>query len=450
MNPEFRRYLWIELSAQRLVLMPVIIAAFVWLAVLVNDGIDDDVADAALWLFGALGLLWGTRLASESVISEISARTWDGQRLSSLGPWAMTWGKLFGSTVFVWYGCALLAAAFLGASLVSGATPERMLERLVLTSSCVLIAHAGSLLASLHAVRRRAGAAPARGAGLLSLGLLAAAPFLMWGTAASSVDSQLPWYSFTFDVLPFAIASSVAFAAWAVTGLYMLMRLELQRRNPPWVWLGFVGFVAVWVAGFGDAGPVRVGILGMQRWDDVATRLLIALVACGGLYYVALLVEPKDPVEFRRLAREAGAGRWGAALEVVPRWLVTLGVVFVVGAALIISTGAAGVPTGGVIGFVLGVWGFMVRDAAILVSLNLSPRPRRADAAGFLYLVVLYGLAPAILVALGLENLQGLLVPTWDSGLAGAGPALVQAAVMATWAASRWRGYRDRTPGAAT
>ena len=375
MNPEFRRYLWLEFSAQRVVLMPIVIALFAWLTYLVS-GSTDGVADTALWSYGALGLIWGTRLASESVISEIGGRTWDGQRMSALGPWAMSWAKLFGSTAYAWYGCALLGALFLAATAAGGASLAPALERLVLTTACLVIAHAASLLASLHAVRRRAGEAPSRGAGLFSLGLVAAVPFLLWGNAARSSAPALQWYGGFYEMAPFAITSTVVYAAWAVTGLYMLMRLELQRRNLPLAWLAFVVFVVAWCAGFVESGAARVGSLGVPRLGDGTARFLAALVACAGLYYVTLLVEPKDPVELRRLVREARAGRWGTAAEVVPRWALTLAVALWLGGSLVVSVAAAGLPVAGILGFVLGVAGFMVRDAAMFVALNLSPRPR--------------------------------------------------------------------------
>jgi hypothetical protein len=450
MNPEFRRYVWLELTTQRLVVMPIVVGALLWLVYLVNGArVDDDVASAALWFYGALALLWGTRVAAESVVSEIAARTWDGQRMSSLGPWSMAWAKLVGSTVYVWYGCALLGGAFLVASFAAGASAAHALARLGLFTCAALIAHASSLLVSLHLVRKRTGETPARGAGLFSLGLLAAAPFLMIGNGAAQSGETVWWYASERDAFALALASSAVFAAWAVIGLHMLMRLELQRRNPPWVWLAFVVFVGAWVVGFVEGGPIRLGGVSTQRWDVGATRLLVTLVTTVGLYYVTLLVEPKDPVELRRLVREVGAGRLGRAAEAVPRWLVTFLVAAVLGVALAWTAVGLGAGTlRGVVGFVGAALGFMVRDAALLVALNLSPRPRRADAAGFLYLVVLYALAPAILSALDLGRLHGLFLPRWDAGVAGALPALAQAVVLAGLAAARWRAYRRRTGGA--
>ena len=58
-------------------------------------------------------LFWGSRIAAAAMVREIVDKTWDQQRLSSMGAWGMTWGKLFGSTSYVWYGCGLLLAVAL-------------------------------------------------------------------------------------------------------------------------------------------------------------------------------------------------------------------------------------------------------------------------------------------------------------------------------------------------
>ena len=59
-------------------------------------------------------VLWGTRSAALSVVGEIRERTWDSQKLSSIGPSQMVWGKLFGATFANWFGGALCLPFILG------------------------------------------------------------------------------------------------------------------------------------------------------------------------------------------------------------------------------------------------------------------------------------------------------------------------------------------------
>ena len=113
MNPEFQRNTWLEINLNRLIAMPVglfLIFAIVYWS---NDSVlGEGVALTAIWSFIIIAVLWGSRLASVSVIEEVRERTWDTQLMSAMGPWSMTWGKLFGSTSYSWYGSLLCLAVF--------------------------------------------------------------------------------------------------------------------------------------------------------------------------------------------------------------------------------------------------------------------------------------------------------------------------------------------------
>jgi len=111
MNPELQRNLWLEASPFRLVLIAgLVLLAFAAASVAPRGiGSTSTVALALYWFFA---VLWGTRSAALSVVAEIRERTWDGQKLSSIGPWEMVWGKLFGATSANWFG-ALLCLPFI-------------------------------------------------------------------------------------------------------------------------------------------------------------------------------------------------------------------------------------------------------------------------------------------------------------------------------------------------
>ena len=88
MNPEFYRNLLLELSLHRLIAMPVIL-----LLIYAAAGVGDDsetVSDIAYTVMIGLLVLWGTRLTADSVLGEVRARTWDSQRMSGIGPFAMS------------------------------------------------------------------------------------------------------------------------------------------------------------------------------------------------------------------------------------------------------------------------------------------------------------------------------------------------------------------------
>src|SRR5262245_22938309 len=113
MNPELRRNLWLEFSTHRVIAVPVVIALGI-LLIKASGGKDtlETIAGFAGMGYAAMVLLWGTQLAGMSVIEEAQSRTWDAQRMSAIGPWAMTWGKLVGAPSFTWYGGCILLALF--------------------------------------------------------------------------------------------------------------------------------------------------------------------------------------------------------------------------------------------------------------------------------------------------------------------------------------------------
>ena len=102
MNPELQRNLWLEASPRRTAWAGVAVLGVYAAVYLSSDGggpaLLRALGGAGAFIFFAAALVWGVRLAGQSVASEIGERTWDFQRLSALDPWAMTWGKLFGGT----------------------------------------------------------------------------------------------------------------------------------------------------------------------------------------------------------------------------------------------------------------------------------------------------------------------------------------------------------------
>ena len=111
MNPEFQRYIWQNLSAHRLLVMPLWIFICTLFAYLVFTDLKGEEYIITLALFSFITAFWGSNAAGESISEEIQNHTWDWQRMSSISPWQLTWGKIFGSTSYAWYAgiwCLLL------------------------------------------------------------------------------------------------------------------------------------------------------------------------------------------------------------------------------------------------------------------------------------------------------------------------------------------------------
>ena len=119
MNPELQRNVWLELSPTRLAVMPMVIGLIVTVASL-GSGLRA-VGETASFLFITIAVVWGGFKAARTVTDEVRDRTWDAQRMSGLSPWAMTFGKLVGATIYCWYGGLITLAIFAAARILSPA-----------------------------------------------------------------------------------------------------------------------------------------------------------------------------------------------------------------------------------------------------------------------------------------------------------------------------------------
>ena len=157
MNAEFRRNLWLELSTHRLVALPVALALVLALVHAMSDDPWDSVAATSAWIAAGFLGVWGVRSAAESVADEMRARTWDAQRMSALGPWEMTWGKLVGSASFAWYGGLLSLVVLLAAAPGTWKHSGVKIAALIVAASVLGQAAAGLACSTCERTLSRAG-----------------------------------------------------------------------------------------------------------------------------------------------------------------------------------------------------------------------------------------------------------------------------------------------------
>lgn len=429
MNPELRRNLWLEFSLHRLIAAPVVIALIAMLIVAATNDVLQHIATASAFGYVVIVLLWGSKLAGASVIEEARDRTWDAQRMSSITPWGMTWGKLLGAPAFAWYSGIILLIIFIFA----GAwvhIPVLRYAALMLCSAIMLHAMAlnGSLLAARRGMARR-------GTGTMLIVFFA----FMWLVPGLQVinhlDKPVAWWGTSIPALDFALGTAAAFGAWAVLGAYRSMCNELEIRTTPWALPAFMLFAATYFAGFALRGsPGEPAAF----FGIAATGVMVAMV----FTYALLFAEKSGATEWQRLRARMRAQQWRRALQELPLWLVALASGLVMAFAATLSSG--GMAGGSFlhkvglapIAFML----FAVRDAAIFQCFALARQPRRVEAATLFYLILLYGVLPGLLTTFGANVIAQLILPPLSKNpvfttviMAG------QAAVAITLAWWRWR-----------
>ncbi|HUA51825.1 MAG TPA: hypothetical protein VMB81_06660 [Candidatus Sulfotelmatobacter sp.] len=417
LNPEFRRNLWLELTPQRLVAVPVVIAlaaAVGWL----SPGRTGAVGVAVFLLWGLL-TVWGSRLAADVLVDEVAGHTWENQRMTALSPWAMTWGKLIGGTVVAWYGASWCVAVIA----VAGAPPWGVVARPVLYG---LLAQTLALLFSLLVLQLHDGAIRAH-VSLAQLGAL----LLTFGVfeIASGGGALVTWYGLDLDRAGFGYASLAAAIAWATLGIWRLMRTEMQASSGPGCWFGFSLFAAVYAGGFSRIVDVPALIL----IEASEQRLVASVLVLLALTYVAAFLAPKRYAELRRVFELAWAGRWRAAWPLMPPWsgsLVLAVVLCIAFPATALGTARPFASTGSVALFLAACLLFTVRDLGLLLTLTLDADRGRGHVATLVYLGVLYGLLPALFGSMLGQDARSVLLP-WpdDTPLLTLGAAALQAAL---------------------
>ena len=434
-NPELRRNLWLEFSWHRVIAAPAVITLVV-LLIVASDGKNpfDSLAAVAAYGYAAIVLLWGTKLAGASVTEEARSRTWDAQRMSSITPWRMTWGKLLGAPSFAWYCGILLLAIFV----VCGSQARIPVARYAALMACgALMLHAMALNFSVLAARN---GAESRGSGILSILVLLFLLLVLRVFVPDNLEKPVTWWGVSLPHIDLMLYSAVAFGAWAVLGAYRSMCDELEIRTAPWALPSFILFTAAYCAGFAMSGKTNdPGAF----FGVMASSLVIAIV----LVYGLLLAEKSGAAAWQRLCARAQARQWHRVWQELPLWLVALAVGLVAALAASMastSSGLVGTPSDGFLRKVglapIALILFAVRDAAIFQFFALARQPRRVIAATLFYLLLLYGLLPGLLNASGAETLaQFILPPLVDQPGLTTLIMAVQAAIAIALAYTRWR-----------
>jgi len=416
-NPEFRRYLWTELSLHKLVAIPVVLAG----AFLLADTTRFGVADAAKIGFMLLVYLWGTRQAAAAVAEEVRGGTWDSQRMSALDAWPMAWGKLFGATALSWYG-GLICLGVYAVFSHDGIGTARIQNSLAVFVLCGLVAQAVALSFSLAVFRKHQGertipVSICQLVALGTLGFLANHTDAFWHSVRNiTLSGRVTWWNGSaYDDTLFFLVSGALLYGWAVLAVHRLMRAELQHRTLPWAWAAFTLYLMVFAAGFADE---RAAGLSPERLGK-------AFVVAVAMVYVVFLLENKNIIAVKAWIEAARTRQWFALAMATPSWLVCLVISLAVGAvyAAWAATMYPSSPLGYYLtGSVFRGWGtaiamlfFMLRDIGFLLFMNLCSRLRRPDIAGVIYLALLYGVGGGILDEANLGIALAFVLPN-DSG----------------------------------
>ncbi len=433
-NAEFAKNVWLEISPMRLIAMPAVIG-LVLLVVYTNanEQVPNDfyktVHDVSLGGFVIIGLLWGMKNAADSIINEHNESTWDWQKMSSLGALKLVLGKLFGSTIYNWYGALICWVAFM---LTAGyknyynydinqyVTRPMHDYQLGATLLIAMVTLTGLVqLIALQLMRKTSVRAKIKSSQLIIVGvmLLSFTSNLFMETNYSGTASMFDnWYNLSFNA---TILSSLFYCAWVVAGLYRSMCTELQFSDTPTWWVTFIVTNFLFQLGFfvgSTTGTNTAALLACVAF--ISAQLL-------GMVYLLAFSEAKSVVNFTTLISSVKTKNYRSFFENAPLWLITLSLALVFGIAAtvlasielpisekidqfhILSTASNG-------SLLITVLGFVVRDLGVLLLFNFSSYAKRADVAMLIYMALVYGLLPLLVKD---SDFVGLFYPNIDGNM---------------------------------
>lgn len=391
-NPEIKRNIWLDFSLNRMVLMPLFTYLLFYVVFIYFDKSTpyNEVFNLSIILFVIIVYLWGTRQASECIIAEVNNRTWDAQRLTLLSPWQMTIGKLFGSTLYQWYGGVLCLLSFVVASFYLPGTILRLKMGIMLILIGVFV-HSIAITLSLMTIKKDRSKKVTGNAFNFIISLLIASHLVgMLIQVLSHKDKTIGWYSFEINVSTFSLVSVAFFTFWAVIGVYRNIRSEFMLHNGPWVWLAFMLSIMIYFAGIDMESSSNILI---QRW-------YVALAVCVVLIYFMAFRESKYIVDIKHLIYHIKQGEWKKLINNSPLWLLSFMVAMLISLVIVViypfTDGVVKVFDIGKsnLFFSIHVMLFVIRDLSIMLYLNLSEKRKRADTVMLLYLFLLYGILP--------------------------------------------------------
>ncbi len=457
-NPEFKRNILLELTRQRLILMPVIMVLIYLISFnAVDSGNYASKANSMSQIMFAIIIFgWGTWQATTSFIDEINDRTWDQQRMTSLHPVTMMVGKLFGSTIYNWYGAAMALFVYF---LSSFTLPDTGLKiKMGITAILLgILGHAVSIIVSLLVIRKNRDKSKINTRPISILCVLFSLSFIGYLFPMNSISSMFIadpatcWYGIILSKSTLTFIFTLFYLGWALVGLYYLVRSELQFVNKPTLFIIFLISNAFLVTGLlANSG------MGHNVWNNledtdfksisaslyIYSFLLYCFISAIISAYFIIITDIKDFIGFKKLMLMAKHKAYQGLYTEIPIYILSLvfaGIVALVftiyalvinpdteiGSYSLFSISKTGVP------FVIAVLLFAVRDIGIFLWVNFTMKARRADTLAMTYLMILYVLIPILATELSDKSILNLFIAVPGNGpLITMIPPAIQAAIM--------------------
>lgn len=415
-SPEFQRNVWMHFTPARIWAVPVMIALIILSYVTIGESqppavVYKGLGMLMLMLYWAVAVLWGANIASTAMQDELRNSTWDFQRMSSISPAQLAFGKLFGATSYAWYGAFALWAVFtvcygLGHYLtlrdlsdtVQAITGGSILrDFLYMTFFMFMAAFFAQAIAFYQGSRNMQGSDKLRAqarwrgnSGGMILGIIAGS-WLFFSLVIPGLKSALVMKPVVYDEIPaftwhgigvagvhYVMLSLLFFAVWIAVAIWRLMKAGLLHKTWPVAFPLFTASLALYLTGPMSSANYKV-------FFAVFFSLFVS--------YFAMFADATDIARYRRLYAAWTARNRARIFENLPLWATSFAVMALAWLALCALT-VAGETRFPVLVFMTAIVLFAVRDGIVIHA--LSWRGGRDVFFIVLYYVLAYFLLPKL------------------------------------------------------
>lgn len=456
-NPEFAKNLWIEFTPLRLIVLPAILFIVVVLVYMNGDPqikAWENVHLAATIGFVFVGMLWGIKTASDAILDEYNERTWDWQKMSSIGPWKLAFGKLFGSTIYNWYGAIwCMLVYFVSAAFIENTQME--LKKGILLIISMISLHGLLILTALQIVRKSDGRKKIKSnrifiIGIFLLGIVSNVFTMVQGF--SKWHGDVSWYGIKMDYWYISLITAIFYCSWIIAGLYRAMRSELQFSDTPVWWTAFIfSNFFMQMGNFVGGNTFTIGA-------GITVALASTFIQLVVMIYFMALSESKDVVNFRFLLKSLKLRNYKLFFQNVPLWIYSIPYMIIFGLLTIIIF--LSIPLNDKVAdflkmikveqniqmlyIFIAIICFIIRDLGVLLLLNFSPKSKRADSAMIIYLLLMYSFLPIF------TRNFGISVLFYPNIVSGSLPLLIipatEAAIIIFFLVRRWVEIEESNP----
>lgn len=436
---EIQKHIWQDFSLNRIVVPPLMITAVLALIFLSADNPYSVTSYVSFTFYFVINFLWGGYLVAGAITYEMQNGTWDNHRISPVSPWSITFGKLFGSTLYIWCISAVLLIIGSFAALFMSRNAISLVDVMTLIL-CGFLCHCVTLLVSMQSINSNSSFKGRNtkfsAITALTVGLLTSLAFYL---QKSSHIPTITWFNMTFNRNYFLIICICIFVAWAIVAIYRLMREELMFKNIPWIWAAFVVFVMFFASGFFMQSHHLSSIHSSLNNSslNLAQHLSFSLFFSIFSVYLMLFLESLNITQYKKLALNLKTKDLKKIGECMPKWMVSLVITLLVGIAFCIaSRKMAGTL------FVISLFFFILRDACIIHFFKLSPKnKKRSGFSILLCFAVIYGLIPSLAAALKLPYIAAFFFPVMEmeSTVLSTLPAAINLLVASGFLHMKWK-----------